>query len=418
MEPIFVIQRQRKFHRRSKRGCLICSYCLKHGAECRYSDSDATPSPIGTPRHTDSGSDVGEPSASLLDPSRKDQFTGTSFKLPDRSRDLFNLFARLHFREGRPRNTIRLQTIRFVNEQIKDPVTATHDGTVAAVATLALVENALGSTDTVASHLRGLAKIKQLQEPVRRPTRMGLVQRMILMAARTVTRRSVRDIVEINRTDSVHQSLVISLLRATLRPIYSVFTLSSSCDWGESLPEVPAKKTPRSKEEDSNIVTPLRPVDCSRSGFMACYFYLYVILREERVDSFILNWFIEQLLIDVHRTELLMQMGQYSQSLWFWSIMFGACITTAGKTDSSLEDAQMKLARDEYLDKINMASQVLRIKTWEDAKAVLRLFAWEDEFDGELELKAIWEESVWAHQGRAKRPGAGNVDLRDVRAFW
>ncbi|RYP92266.1 hypothetical protein DL770_001579 [Monosporascus sp. CRB-9-2] len=371
MEPVFVIQRQRKFHRRSKRGCIICSYCLKHGAECRYSDSDVSPSPIGTPQHTDPGSDAGEPSASLLDPSPKDPFTGTSFKLPD-----------------------RLQTIRFVNEQIKDPVTATHDGTVAAVATLALVEWHLIFVGWPrSSSFKG-------------------------QAARTVTRRSAWDIVKINRTDSVHQSLVISLLQATVRPIYSLFTLSSSSDWGESLPEVLAKKIPRSKEEDSNIVTPLRPVDCTRTGFMACYFYLHVILREERVDSFILNWLIEQLLIDVRRTELLMQKGQYSQSLWFWSVLFGACIATAAKTDSSLEEAQMKLARDEYLGKINMASQVLRIKTWEGAKAALRLFAWEDEFDGELELKAIWEESVWADQGRAKMPGAGNVDSGDVRAFW
>ncbi|RYP13354.1 hypothetical protein DL767_010796 [Monosporascus sp. MG133] len=394
MEPIFVIQRQRKFHRRSKRGCLICSYCLKHGAECRYSDSDASPSPIGTPRQADPGSEPGEPSASLLDPSPKDLFTGTSFKLPDRSRDLFNLFAKRHLTEGGLRSTIRLQTIRFVNEQIKDPVTATHDGTVAAVATLALVEWHLIFVGWPrSSSFKG-------------------------QAARTVTRRSIRDIVEINRTDSVHQSLIISLLQATLRPIYSVFRLSSSSDWGESLPEVLAKKTPRSKEEDGNIVTPLRPVDCTRSGFMACYFYLHVILREERVDSFILNWFIEQLLIDVRRTELLMQNGRYSQSLWFWSVMFGACITTAAKTESSLEEAQMKLARDEYLDKINMGSQVLRIKTWEGAKAALRLFAWDDEFDGELELKAIWEESVWTDQGRAKGPGGGNVDSRDVRAFW
>ncbi|RYP21239.1 hypothetical protein DL765_002378 [Monosporascus sp. GIB2] len=416
MEPIFMIQRQRKFHRRSKRGCLIwrqtaaatdasrpgiflnacsrptslsemfdmshSSYCLKHGAECRYSDSDATPSPIGTPRHADPGSDAGEPSAPLLDPSPKHPFTGTSFKLPDRSQDLFNLFASTKVlytaRVERNANSFILQTIRFVNEQIKDPVTATHGGTVAAVATLALVENALGSTDTVASHLRGLAKIKQLEGP----------------------------------------SLIISLLRVTLRPIYSLFTLSSSSDWGESLPEVLAKKTPRSKEEDSNIVTPLRPVDCTRSGFMACYFYLYVILREERVDSFILNWFIEQLLIDVRRTELLMQKGQYRQSLWFWSVMFGACVTTGGKTDSSLEEAQMKLARDEYLDKINMASHVLRIKTWEGAKAALKLFAWDDEFDGELELKAIWEEAFWVDQGRAKRSGAGDMDSRDARAFW
>ncbi|RYP00576.1 hypothetical protein DL766_007410 [Monosporascus sp. MC13-8B] len=125
-----------------------------------------------------------------------------------------------------------------------------------------------------------------------------------------------------------------------------------------------------------------------------------------------------ELLIDVRRTELLVQKGQYRQSLWFWSVMFGACVITGGKTDSSLEEAQMKLARDEYLDKIKMASHVLRIKTWEGAKDALRLFAWDDEFDGELELKAIWEEAFWADQGRAKRSAAGDVDSRDARAFW
>ncbi len=43
------------------------------------------------------------------------------------------------------------------------------------------VKNALGSVDTVASHLRGLARIKELQEPMRRPKQTGLLQRMILM---------------------------------------------------------------------------------------------------------------------------------------------------------------------------------------------------------------------------------------------
>ncbi len=235
-------------------------------------------------------------------------------------------------------------------------------------------------------------------------------------AARSVANRPAVDILDISRTDSVHQSLIISLIRVAIRPIYSVFTLSSSSDQGESLSEILAKKAPHPKGVDSNAVTPLRPVDSSRSGFIACYFYLYVILREEKVDSFILNWFIDQLFTDVCRTQAAMQKGRYSQSLWLWTVMFGACVTSAGRTDSSLEKTQMNLARDEYLDKISLVSQVLRIKTWEGAKFVLSLFAWEDAFDGESELKAIWEEAVWSGSRRAERLGEG--DLCNAQTFW
>lgn len=201
-----------------------------------------------------------------------------------------------------------------------------------------------------------------------------------------------------------------------IRPIYSVFILSSSGTQGESLSEALAKKTPHPKADDSNVVMPLRPVDCSRSGFITCYFYLYVILREEKVDSFMLNWFIDQLLTDVCRTQVPMQKGDYSQSLWFWTVMFGACVTTAGKTDSSLEEAQMNSARDQYMDKINLVSQTLKIKTWEGAKSVLSLFAWEDEFDGERELQAIWEEAVWEGNRRANRADHG--DSCSTQDFW
>lgn len=203
-----------------------------------------------------------------------------------------------------------------------------------------------------------------------------------------------------------------------IRPIYSVFTLSSPSGQGKSLSEVLAKKTPpHPNADDSNAGMPLRPVDCSRSGFIACYFYLYVILREEKVDSFILNWFIDQLLTDVGRTQAPMQKGEYSQALWFWTVMFGACATMAGKTVSTLEEAEMKSARDEYMDKINLVSQILRIKTWENAKSALRLFAWEDEFDGERELKALWEEAVWDGNKRDNRLVDGNSSC-SARVFW
>ncbi|KAI5928455.1 hypothetical protein F4810DRAFT_643745 [Camillea tinctor] len=308
----------------------------------------------------------------------------------------------------------KLQAIRFVNEQLKNPETAVNESTVAAVASLAVVENALGSVDAVSSHLRGLARIKELQGRDRLPEKMGLLQRMILMAARSVSSRPVWDIHDISRTDDVHQSMIISILSVALRPIYSMLVLSGLEDADEPLSEVMAKRAPHAHTYDHDALSPIRQVDCSRSGFIACYFYLYVILRESTVDSFILNWFVEQLLADVCRTEAPMQRGQYSQSLWFWTVMFGACVTTAARTNSEMEKRQMKVVRDIYLDKISLVTQVLRIKTWEGAKAVLRLFAWEDDFDGELELRALWEEAVWENE--EKRPRSKPADYLEFQS--
>ncbi|KAI1337744.1 hypothetical protein F5Y15DRAFT_142972 [Xylariaceae sp. FL0016] len=489
-------QRQRRFHRRSRNGCStcktkhircderkpLCTYCLRHGGECGYPpDSDGGSTTTEAGRRSVSVSvepttPAPEPRLDMVDPLPTDPFFGTSLDMPHKSRSLFQLFTHtrvlynkrverssdsfivhralshpgflhaallmttLHWawctgdveRFRVPYLYHKLQAIRFVNEQLQNPETAVNDGTVAAVASLALVENSLGTIDAVSSHLRGLARIKELQSEDRRPKRMGLLQRMILMATRCVSSRPVWDILDISRTDLVHQSMIISLLRVALRPIYSVFMLSGEGeeDEDEPLSELMARKAPptpppppppsssqyyshpqqtgastsASSPYDAagaNVLSPLRSVDSSRTGFIACYFYLYVILREATVDGFILNWFIEQLLADVCRTEAAMRRGAYSQSLWFWTVMFGACATAAaGVRDDPLEEEQMRVVRDIYLDKINAASQVLRLKSWEGAKATLRLFAWEDDFDGETELRAIWEAAVWEDDGQ------------------
>ncbi|KAI4862177.1 hypothetical protein F4820DRAFT_451238 [Hypoxylon rubiginosum] len=476
-------QRQRKFHRRSRNGCStckakhircderkpLCTYCLRHGGECGYPDGDDGSNTTEAGRRSGSrdGSrephESAEPCLRLLDATPKDPFLGTSYDMPHKSRSLFQLFTNTrvlyttrvernansfivhkalshpgflhaallmtalhwawstgdveHFRV--PYLYHKLQAIRFVTEQLRNPDAAGHDGTIAAVSSLALVENALGSVDAVSSHLRGLAKIKELQGEERRPKKMGLLQRMILMAARRVSSRPVWDILDISRTDYVHQSMIISLLRVALRPIYSLNILGSSRDSEEPLSEILARRAPHPRASDSNVLAPLRSVDCSRSGFIACYFYLYVIMREGMVDSFILNWFIEQLLADVCRTEGPMQKGQYSPSLWLWSVMFGACATMAAKTSDDLERSQIKVMRDVYLDKINLVSQMLKLKNWEAAKSILRLFAWEDDFDGEMELRAIWEEAVWQDDGRrSKWYSAENVDYQNVKHCW
>ncbi|KAI0013880.1 hypothetical protein F4779DRAFT_624996 [Xylariaceae sp. FL0662B] len=460
-------QRQRKFHRRSRNGCStckakhircderkpLCTYCLRHGGECGYPDDEADSTTTDTGRKSGSGSEEPSESAeqltSLVDATPKDPFAGTAYDMPHKSRSLFQLFANtrvlyttpverdsnsfivhkalthpgflhaallmttLHWAWSTgdveqlrvPYLYRKLQAIRFVTEQLQNPDTARNDGTIAAISTLALVENAMGCIDAVSSHLRGLAQIKELQGEERRPKNMGLLQRMIL-------------ILDISRTDHVHQSVIISLLRVALRPIYSVFVLSGSDDSDEPLSEVLARKAAHPRASDSTVPVPPRSVDCSRSGFIACYFYVYVIMREDTVDSFILNWFIDQLLADVSRTEVPMQKGQYSPSLWFWAVMFGACVTTAAKPHDSLERSQLKVARDIYMDKINLASQVLRIRNWESAKSVLSLFAWDDDFDGEIELKALWEEAVREDRKRLKWHNTETAVFQNATYCW
>ncbi|KAL7626171.1 hypothetical protein AAE478_002941 [Parahypoxylon ruwenzoriense] len=476
-------QRQRKFHRRSRNGCStckakhircderrpLCTYCLRHGGGCGYPEGDAGSN--ATEAGRGSGSEDGsrepheptEPCLHLVDATPNDPFLGTSYDVPHRSRSLFQLFTNTRVlyttRVERNANSFivhkalshpgflhaallmtalhwawstgdverfrvpylyhKLQAIRFVTDQLRNPDEAVHDGTIAAVSSLALVENALGSIDAVSSHLQGLAKIKELQDEERRPVKMGLLQRMIMMAAKSVSSRPVWDILDISRTDFIHQSVIISLLRVALRPIYSLGILGSSYNSKRPLSDVLARKAPHPRASGSNVLAPLRSVDGSRAGFMACYFYLYVIMREGTVDPFILNWFIEQLLADVCRTETPMQKGQYSPSLWFWSVMFGACATMAAKTSDDLERGQMKVFRDAYLDKINLVSQVLGIKNWESAKSILGLFAWEDDFDGEMELKILWEEAV--REGGGRRPkwySAENVDYQNAGNCW
>ncbi|KAI1173293.1 hypothetical protein F4777DRAFT_581081 [Nemania sp. FL0916] len=465
---IFQRQRQRRFHRRSRNGCVtckakhircderkpLCTFCLRHGGSCQY-QAEGNTSSSNPPTNQDPIPAPEEPQAQAaersLDPIHVrdvsvDSFFGTQYEMPYKSRSLFYLFAstRVLYRSRVERDNDsflvhralshpgflhaalllttlhwawytgdveqfrvpylyhKVQAIRFVNEQLQDLETAGSDGTIAVVASLAVMENSLGSAEAVSSHLQGLARIKDLQGEARRPKKMGLLQRMIAMAARSVSSRPVWDMLNISRTDDVHQSVIISLLRVALRPIYSMPTLSGADDPEEPLAQVLAKKTPQPRTSDIQALPSHRTVDTSRSEFIACYFYLYMILRENDVDSFLVEWFIEQLLADVCRTEALMQKGQYSQSLWFWTVIFGACAANATKTYSAVEEAHMKMLKDVYLDKINLASQLLRIRNWEGAKSVLRLFAWEDDFNGESEIQALWEEAVWG--GNGKRP--------------
>ncbi|KAF3001577.1 hypothetical protein E8E14_001721 [Neopestalotiopsis sp. 37M] len=354
---------------------------------------------------------------SLLDATPRDLFDGLSIEVPYKSRPLFQLcflhaallMTSLQWTWSTGINEQirasylyhKLQAIRFVNEQLAKSDAGNEDGVIAAIASLALVENCLGSADAVAFHLRALVRIKELQ---RRkdgiPRSLGLFQRVILMATRRLKSRPPFNILDIMQTDDVHQSIVISLLGTAIRPMRPTMNLAALSVLDDPLQALgDVDHDSRAPLDSHYSSSPVKSVDKSRSDFLSCYFYLYIILQGQRVDAFVLNWFLEQLLADVCRTQPVMQKGQYSQTLWFWTVMFGACATAAARITSATEAVQMKAMRDAYLDKINLASQVLRIKSWEGARATMRLFAWEDEFDGEDEIRGLWEEAVWADDG-------------------
>jgi hypothetical protein len=243
----FQRQRQRRFHRRSRNGCVtckakhircderkpLCTFCLRHGGSCQYqTDGNASSTNASTRQKTGSTSKEPQgpvPAESLvpvhIHDISMDPFFGTQYEMPHKSRSLFYLFAntRVLYRSRVERNqdsflvhralshpgflhaallltTLhwawhtgdveqfrvpylyhKVQAIRFVNEQLQDVESAGSDGTIAVVASLAVMENSLGSTEAVSSHLQGLARIKGLQCEERRPKNMGLLQRMIAM---------------------------------------------------------------------------------------------------------------------------------------------------------------------------------------------------------------------------------------------
>ncbi|RYC59119.1 hypothetical protein CHU98_g7081 [Xylaria longipes] len=396
---MFHRQRQRRFHRRSRNGCVTCKAkhirCDERKPLCS-ANTPARPKAASTSEGSHDPAVVGSLGPIHIHDGLIDPFVGTQYEMPYKSRSLFYLLRSVHRALSHPGflhaalllTTLhwawhtgdveqfrvpylyhKVQAIRFVNEQLQDLETAASDGTIAVVASLAVME-------------------------------VSQESKTCNVAARSVSSRPVWDMLNISRTDDVHQSIIISLLRVALRPIYSMPTLSGADDPVEPLAEVLAKKTPPPRTSDIHTLPSRRTVDASRSEFIACYFYLYMILRENDIDSFLVEWFIEQLLADVCRTEALMQKGQYSQSLWFWTVMFGACAANATKSYSAMEKAHMKMLKDVYLDKINLVSQLLRIRNWEGAKSILRLFAWEDNFNGESEMQAIWEEAVWGDNGK------------------
>ncbi|KAH8909990.1 hypothetical protein BR93DRAFT_925009 [Coniochaeta sp. PMI_546] len=117
-----------------------------------------------------------------------------------------------------------------------------------------------------------------------------------------------------------------------------------------------------------------------------------MMLREGALSSFILKLLIDQLLDDAERTEKAFLEGRCNRSIWFWTVMMTLAAVVSAPAEDKLEAMQIMTWQGAISGKIRLANRVLGLNDWKSAKAHLKLVAWEEGFDGEEELRRMWED--------------------------
>ncbi|KAK3944567.1 hypothetical protein QBC46DRAFT_251676 [Diplogelasinospora grovesii] len=304
------------------------------------------------------------------------------------------------------------EAYRHVGQQVKDPLRATSDSTIATVVTLALMEASLGETyrggvAAIATQLRGLPKIMNLlQKPTTR-RELSLFQRTVRMAVDCIlyTKFGSRHL-DFNTDNDI--SCTTSLI------FTAIWALSNEeppaqCN-GEFVAEqllacVPA---PGSEGYVGYTGVPADPaeftsfVESSRCSFMSCYLYMSMMLRRGNISAFILNWLIEQIVYDLMRIEQGFIDGYCDRDAWFWSLILGLAAVGSATGPTQTEERQILMWQRAIFDRIRLANSVMCIRNWDEARARLGVVAWLDGFDGENEIRRMWE-AVTFEQGCATR---------------
>lgn len=145
----------------------------------------------------------------------------------------------------------------------------------------------------------------------------------------------------------------------------------------------------------------------SRFSFSFCFLILCTLLPEGVMGSFILSWLIDMILEEAERTEQFFLAGTISHDQWFWSALMGLAAVSGVPATNELERIQMQVWRRALHDKIRLANKVLGLHDWKSAKVPLRRIAWLDGFDGEAEMRQLWEEAAGQITDRSLQQGYG-----------
>ncbi|GJC95664.1 C6 transcription factor [Colletotrichum higginsianum] len=400
--------RVRKFHRRSKNGCTtckqrhvrcderkpLCTNCLQTGKDCIYPESE--------PDHDSraaSESVASEAEAPLVNVVSHQPFAGFSgdYQMSPMSQWLWHQCL-LHgclvvaacqwaWVTGSlehvkvPFLYHKAAAYEFAKQQLSESVETVSDTTVFAIATLALTENGYNLM------------------------RSNLAQQMLEMAGDRLRRGEVNVIHDAISAD--FQPSIIALLFTSLWDMESLPPRQAPrYGWWEG-DETPTDRLwqdytknlnwelSRGFDPERNIATMLNgDAKSSRASYIATFFYLVMAVNDSEMDCVLTVWLLEQLIDDVCDKEEEMIAGTFSRSLWFWSVLFGAAVANTGRPITATGREQLAKWRAMYAAKLGLASSVMRLDSWQTAKAVLAEVAWTDGSDAEGRLQDIWEDAV------------------------
>jgi hypothetical protein len=132
----------------------------------------------------------------------------------------------------------------------------------------------------------------------------------------------------------------------------------------------------------------------SRTSFIATFFYLLLEMGNGEMDVVLVDWLLEQLIVDVSGVQDSIVPNSWTGQLWLWCVLFGAAIAVSGKANNALEARQLRKWVDLYDSKIRAGSQALGLADWDTTKASLCHFIGNVDEETDEGLRRIWEGAV------------------------
>ncbi|KAI1822022.1 hypothetical protein F4861DRAFT_532521 [Xylaria intraflava] len=451
--------RVRRYHSRSRNGCTtckmkhircderkpLCTNCLVKGGECGYTDTKIKPKP-SAPCTSGQGEDTQwhAGTSTLRTTVPNHMFVGYPVEMGDESRFLFDIFTKyrsvvwedsllqpesfvirralsspacLHVAllmtaikytwdtgsMGRIKKSFlhhKLEAIKFVNEQLQDPVTAGTDFTVASIAALALAESALGCRNTAKAHMTGLSQILEIRDD-EMITDGNIFQSLVILTSRGIGKFTLRELLA--ATEGIENPECLGM--CTFRAIPDRFRrmVDQTMDFGDKTLNEALEAVPEGPETLETKPTTLSTTAISRARLMSCYLCLFAMLGTDLVDPFMLNWLVEWMLSDLTREEESMRQGKFPRQVWFWGVLMVTCAVATARPSTPLEVHQIEEWREVCREKIRLVSHALNLKTWEQTKEIFMAWVWRDNYDEEQQVKEMWEEAVYGKRIAATR---------------
>ncbi|KAI1332764.1 hypothetical protein F5Y16DRAFT_407401 [Xylariaceae sp. FL0255] len=448
--------RVRRYHSRSRNGCTtcktkhircderkpLCTNCLVKGGECGYT-TDTTTKPTKTPSRCDTETPppcddaVWHAGTSMLRTTAPNHmFVGFPVEMRDESRFLFDIFTQYRSVVHKdsllsPESFIirralsspaclhvallmtaikftwdtgsmdrikksflhhKLEAIKFVNDQLQNPMTASSDCTIASIAALALAESALGCRDTAKAHVTGLSQILEMRDD-EMITDGNIFQSLVILTSRGTGKLTLRELLDATRGIQNEECLGMSTFR--MIPDRIRVLLDREADFsGKTVGEALEEATESGYTQGIKPTTvPTNAV--SRARLMSCYLCVFAMLGTNVVDPFMLNWLVEWMLSDLTREEEAMRQGRFPRQIWFWGILMVTCAVVTARPSTDLEVYQIEEWKELCHQKIRLVSRALNLTTWEQTKRIFMSWVWRDNYDEEQQVREMWEEAMY-----------------------